>query len=64
MPRVGFESMIPVFERAKIVHTLDRVVTVTGMQLYLHSFTSVVLRNSDNFVSINWIVTSAPLCDQ
>jgi hypothetical protein len=28
MPRVGFEPMIPVFERAKIFHALDRAVTV------------------------------------
>jgi hypothetical protein len=28
MPRVGFESTIPVFERAKVVHDLDRAGTV------------------------------------
>jgi hypothetical protein len=28
MPQVGFELMIPVFERAKTVHALDRVATV------------------------------------
>jgi hypothetical protein len=28
MPRVGFEPMIPTFERAKAVHALDRAVTV------------------------------------
>jgi hypothetical protein len=28
MPRVGFEPTIPVFERAKTVHVLDRAVTV------------------------------------
>jgi hypothetical protein len=31
MPRVGFEPTIPVFERAKTVHALDRAVTVTGI---------------------------------
>jgi hypothetical protein len=30
MPRVGFEPMIPVFERAKTVHALDRAATVIG----------------------------------
>jgi hypothetical protein len=39
MPRVGFEPTIPVFEMAKTVHALDRVVTViaemvTTMQYY------------------------------
>jgi hypothetical protein len=28
MPRVGFELTIPVFERAKTVHALDRAATV------------------------------------
>jgi hypothetical protein len=30
MPRVGFEFTIPVFERAKTVHALDRAATVIG----------------------------------
>jgi hypothetical protein len=30
MPRVGFETTIPVFERAKAVHALDRAATVRG----------------------------------
>jgi hypothetical protein len=30
MPRVGFEPTIPVFERAKTVHALDRAATVRG----------------------------------
>jgi hypothetical protein len=28
MPRVGVEPTIPIFERAKTVHALDRAVTV------------------------------------
>jgi hypothetical protein len=32
MPRVGLEPTIPVFERAKTVHTLDRAATVMGSQ--------------------------------
>jgi hypothetical protein len=31
MPRVGFESTTPVFERAKTVHALDRAATVIGL---------------------------------
>jgi hypothetical protein len=31
MPRVGFESKIPVFERAKTVHALDRAAIVIGI---------------------------------
>jgi hypothetical protein len=30
MPGVGFELTIPVFERAKTFHTLDRAATVIG----------------------------------
>jgi hypothetical protein len=30
MPRVGFESTISVFQRAKTVHALDRAATVMG----------------------------------
>jgi hypothetical protein len=31
MPRVGFESTIPVFERVKTFHSLDRTATVIDM---------------------------------
>jgi hypothetical protein len=30
MPQVGFEPKIPVFERPKTVHALDRAATVIG----------------------------------
>jgi hypothetical protein len=33
MPRVGFVSTIPVFERAKTVQALDRVAIVIGFQM-------------------------------
>jgi hypothetical protein len=36
MPRVGFELMIPMFDRAKTVHALDRAATVIGT-LYLYT---------------------------
>jgi hypothetical protein len=31
MPRVGFELMIPGFERAKTVHAFDRAANVIGL---------------------------------
>jgi hypothetical protein len=34
MPRVGFEPTIPVFQRAKTVHALDRAVTMIGIRRY------------------------------
>jgi hypothetical protein len=34
MPRVGFEPTIPVFNRAKTFHALDRTVTVIGAHKY------------------------------
>jgi hypothetical protein len=35
MPQVGFEPTIPLFERAKTVHALERVATViSAMLLY------------------------------
>jgi hypothetical protein len=46
MPQVGFEPLIPVFERAKIVHALDRTATATGLYLYL------VLSNDQNSIKI------------
>jgi hypothetical protein len=33
MLRVGFEPRIPVFERAKTVHALDRAATVIGKSI-------------------------------
>jgi hypothetical protein len=33
MPQVGFEPMIPVFERAKTVNALDRAAAVIGFRL-------------------------------
>jgi hypothetical protein len=34
MPQVGFDPTIPVFERAKTVHVLDRVATVIGVKVH------------------------------
>jgi hypothetical protein len=39
MLRVGFEPTIQVFERAKMVHALDRAATVIGSSMELvHGF--------------------------
>jgi hypothetical protein len=35
MPRMGFESTTPVFERTKLVHALDRAATLIGIETYL-----------------------------
>jgi hypothetical protein len=35
MPQVGFELTIPVFERAKTIHALDRAATVIGDSVYI-----------------------------
>jgi hypothetical protein len=38
MTRVGFEPTIPVFERAKTFHALDRAATDNGSHLLLHFY--------------------------
>jgi hypothetical protein len=38
MSRVGFEPMIPVFERAKTVHALDRATTGSAMKLLAKTY--------------------------
>jgi hypothetical protein len=44
MPRVGFEPMILVFQRTKMVHALDRAATMIGIYIYTHSnFSSKVM---------------------
>jgi hypothetical protein len=35
MPQVRFEPTIPVFERVKMVHALDRAATVIGKELLI-----------------------------
>jgi hypothetical protein len=39
MPRVEFEPMIPVLERTKIVHALDRAATVIGSESLSQEYT-------------------------
>jgi hypothetical protein len=48
MPWVGFEPMIPVFERAKTFHVLDRMAPVIGINLYrvTQIVTCIIIQNS------------------
>jgi hypothetical protein len=46
MPRVRFERVTPVFERAKTVHVLDRAATVTGMEVFHVYLFNDALRSS------------------
>jgi hypothetical protein len=46
MPRVGFETMIPVFQRAKTVYVLGRADTVVGystrrVDIYINTFINI-----------------------
>jgi hypothetical protein len=45
MLRVGFEHTIPVFERAKTVHVLDRAATVIGRK-HLRLLSSIPVLSS------------------
>jgi hypothetical protein len=45
MPRVEFEPTIPVFERAKTVHALDRAATVIGITNLYHLQNTKITRN-------------------
>jgi hypothetical protein len=73
MPCVGFEPMIPAFERAKIVHASDRSPTKTGTRhlkfdvyLELHIFGALV--NYRNLLQIyvtqrtNVMIMDCDLC--
>jgi hypothetical protein len=47
MPRLGFEPTIPVFERAKRVHALDRAATVIGNETSTwHKYKIIVCWNT------------------
>jgi hypothetical protein len=50
MPSVEFEPTIPVFERAKIFHTLDRAATVLGVDI------TTVVRLNDTREPINLVL--------
>jgi hypothetical protein len=44
---VGFESTIPVFERAKAFHALDRAATVIGIAVITEMGCGVMIMNND-----------------
>jgi hypothetical protein len=52
MPKVGFEPMTPAFERAKMVHALDRVATVIAFVCFFFS----VGYNGNTIKVSDWIV--------
>jgi hypothetical protein len=47
MPQVGFEYTIPVFEREKTVHVLDRAATVIGSHDNLPGENTNVVKKND-----------------
>jgi hypothetical protein len=57
LPRVGFEPMIPVFERAETVHALDRAETVIGTFNGLHG---VIFQKTELFIPTG-VRTSDPI---
>jgi hypothetical protein len=61
MPWVGFEPTIPVFERAKTFHALDRAATVVGtVKLYMR-FTNELIVNVQNFKIQPWALLTHTL---
>jgi hypothetical protein len=68
MPRVGFEPTIPVSEREKMVHALDRASTVIGsifaINVFARSNTGVVGSNPTRgmYVCVRLFCVCAVLC--
>jgi hypothetical protein len=52
MPRVGFETTIPMFEQAKTVHALDLAATVIGNRIFLKRSNSLSTHGLPLAVSI------------
>jgi hypothetical protein len=46
MPQVGFELTIPMFQRAKTVHTLDSVATLIGEAKFYWTLEEAVYMDS------------------
>jgi hypothetical protein len=60
MPLVGFETAIPVFERAKTVRDIDRTATVIGIEKFdWMKVENVYLPNPRNIVSETGRVTAS-----
>jgi hypothetical protein len=55
MTRVGSETRIPVFEREKKLHALDRAATVIGFILYRLKYISVL---SSRYFQVSQVVSS------
>jgi hypothetical protein len=51
MPRGGFKPMFPVFERAKMVHALDRVATMIGNVTTYRS--DISMKTRQNFILVD-----------
>jgi hypothetical protein len=58
IPRVGFEPTIPVFERAKTVHALDRAATVIGCSF------SKLDKNICVKINVQWNELLIQLCEK
>jgi hypothetical protein len=53
MPRVGFEPMIPVFERVKTVHALDGAATAIGLLSEIPEDISIKRINCEHSMSVS-----------
>jgi hypothetical protein len=49
-PRVGFESTIPAFERAKTFHALDSTITVIGSEFLKNPYFWPIKQNKQNYL--------------
>jgi hypothetical protein len=60
MSQVGFEITIPVFERSKTVHALDRAATVTGMLVKSSTrhYNPKILGSHGNLESWHWLLAA------
>jgi hypothetical protein len=56
MIRVGFEPTIPVFERTKTVHALDRAASVIGMNMGHSHWESLILTNNIYLNKVSYIL--------
>jgi hypothetical protein len=68
MPRVGFEPTIPIFERAKTAHALDRSAAVIGILTSYHPEILILLEilNMKMYLRFNYFLSKKghQLCDQ
>jgi hypothetical protein len=55
MPRAGFEPTIPVLERAKAVHALDRAATVIGQHSGLYTLNRIWGSRNDVYEELEYL---------